>query len=356
MTFKLTGSKKIWPLRFSRGLLTLTFSFMVLPAYSQVSPISLKERVRVINMIPNSLSGETGQDSEPNVAVNPANTYHIVGSAFTQNPSGATDRAPIFVSQDGGNTWTVNNIVPSGNGMTGDISVAFPTSGGRLYTGILRGGSGLRLNILRTATPFGTTVMDTLVDRNSVDQPWTEARSTTVSGAATDRIFVGNNDFNAANNRTATVDRSLDGGTTPAPAGFNALRIETRNTNGQDMPPIRTTIHSDGTAYAIFYRWVSGNLPNGRCDVVVVRDNNWASGATPYANLVDAGDSLVGIRVVQNVLVPAFPANLGANRLVASNLSIAVDPVVPTKSGLPGQTGLELPTTPCTSGGLQIEA
>jgi hypothetical protein len=286
----------------------------------------LSERIWVINMIPNAQSGETGQDSEPNLAVDPADANNIVGSAFTVNPTGAANRAPIYVSQDRGMTWALNNIVPSGNGMTSDISVAFPTSGGTLYAGTLRGGAGNGMNILRSADPFGVAVMAVLVNRLGVDQPWVEARTTTVSGANNDRVFVGNNDFNAAVGHTASVDLSLNAATAPAPAGFTTARIEVRSTQGQDMPAIRTAIHNDGTAYAVFYRWAGGNVPAPTCDVVVVRDDNWGSAAVPYGALVDPGDTLAGVRVVQGVVVPAFPANLGGNRLVASNLSIAVDP------------------------------
>src|SRR5213083_3349245 len=68
--------------------------------------------VLVVNMIPKSLSGETNQDSEPTIAVNPANPLQIAGSAFTPDPAGG-DVAPIFVSNDGGMTWSLNAIVPS---------------------------------------------------------------------------------------------------------------------------------------------------------------------------------------------------------------------------------------------------
>lgn len=226
--------------------------------------------VAVINMIPFAQSAETGQDSEPNLSVNPNNLLQIAGSAFTLNPTGATTTAPIYVSTNGGSTWTLNNIVPSANGMTGDITVRFGGTTNRLYAGTLRGGAGLTLNILRTTDFTAATQMTLLRSRTNVDQPYVQAA--TFSGA--DRVYVGNNDLGAANGRTATVDRTLNGTvTTPT---FDSLRIETRATCGQDGPPIRTTIHPDGTVYAIFYRYRPAAACNSPipADVVVVRDDN----------------------------------------------------------------------------------
>ena len=42
-------------------------------------------------MIPQSMSNETNQDSEPNLAVNPANPLQIAGSAFTPDPMGGSN-------------------------------------------------------------------------------------------------------------------------------------------------------------------------------------------------------------------------------------------------------------------------
>src|SRR5687768_601858 len=110
--------------------------------------------ITVVNVIPNALSGEANQDSEPNIAVNPANANEIAITAFTPDPMGGSN-APIFVSTDGGNTWVVNSIVPSqaGSGTgTGDITPRFGSTGNRFYAGILRKPGGLRLNILRTGS------------------------------------------------------------------------------------------------------------------------------------------------------------------------------------------------------------
>lgn len=65
--------------------------------------------VLVVNMIPKSLSGETHQDSEPTIAVNPANPLQIAASAFTADPLKGSF-APIYVSNDGGNASSLLEI------------------------------------------------------------------------------------------------------------------------------------------------------------------------------------------------------------------------------------------------------
>src|SRR4051794_9408977 len=182
--------------------------------------------IHIVNMIPASLSGEANQDSEPNIAVDLTNPNNIVGTAFTPAPTGGSF-APIYVSTDGGNTWSLRTVVP-GNGFvgTGDITVAFATTGGMLYAGTLNGTTG-RMNILRTSGFSSATPMTLLVDRASEDQPWVVASSVVVVGAGSqDRVFVGNEDGNQPNGRTATVDVSQDAATAPAPAGFGPIQLE----------------------------------------------------------------------------------------------------------------------------------
>src|SRR6266480_8162751 len=124
----------------------------------------------VLNMIPKSLSGEEHQDSEPTIAVNPSNPLQIAASAFTPDPSEGP-RAPIYVSADGGQTWTLNSIVPStvaDGSATADITVAIGSSSNVLYAGIIRfpfPADRTRLNILRTKNFQSAAVMDVLIDR-----------------------------------------------------------------------------------------------------------------------------------------------------------------------------------------------
>src|SRR5262245_28869548 len=88
--------------------------------------------IKVVNIIPQSNSGETEQDSEPNVAVNPANPLEIAASAFT--PGDGTN-APIYVSADGGDTWDIKYIIPTPD--IHDITLRFALNSNNLYSGII---------------------------------------------------------------------------------------------------------------------------------------------------------------------------------------------------------------------------
>jgi hypothetical protein len=294
----------------------------------------------VVNMIPNDRSGETNQDSEPNITVDPANPARIAGSAFTPNLAG-NPNAPIYVSTNGGLTWALASIVPSQNSLTGtgDITVRFAASG-TLYAGILRRPSPqLRMNILRSPNFIAGSTMTVLVDRTPPagrpDQPWVQAM-TGLGGAGSgrDHVYVGSNDRpGTGTGFTATIDRSLDGvaATPPPPSGFTINRLETRATTWfspfppQDAPATRPAAHPDGTVYAVFCapRSTSGTSTLVS-DIVVVRDDDWASGAAPFAALTDPSDSLAGrlVRTARNVMWFTY---MGQERL-GPNLAIAVDP------------------------------
>ncbi len=293
----------------------------------------LGAQVRVVNMTPQARSNETNQDAEPNLAVNWANPFQLAASAFTPNPTGGLN-APIYVSSDGGLAWLLNPIVPGNNASygTGDITLGFGGTSGVLYAGILRGDQFLRLNILRTGNYLSPTAMTVLVSRSSDDQPYVEAA--TVAGLGLDRVYIGNNDISQrlVSGHTATVDGSLDAATAPSPAGFAPLRVEPRATaalpfgsGNQDGPSIRPAVHADGTIYAAYFGWRTFGTSTNTTDVVVVRDDNWGAGATPFTALTDVGDGLAGVRVATGVTLPSLGTPLG-NQRIGSSLAIAVDP------------------------------
>ena len=281
----------------------------------------------VVNMIPRTLSGETNQDSEPNLAVNPSNLLQMAGSAFTPNPAGAGD-APIYVSTDGGNTWSLQAIVPSDQ-MTADISLRFGGNG-TLYAGTIptpfqrdaNGNEIATLNILRTNDVLSGAVMNVLVSRtgtSGVDQPYIQAAS--VGGS--DIVFCGNNDFN---NSPQTASMDFSGNGAGPVSSFQTMVVDLRAGNG-DAPSIRPTIHSDGTVYGAFLSSVGGtSVTTLVYDVVVVRDDAFAVHPPAFAALTDPSDGNAGRIVAANRLIPFINHRFLGQERIGSTLSITVDP------------------------------
>jgi len=287
------------------------------------------QQVQIVNMIPNAQSNETSQDSEPNLAINPATPNQLVGSAFTPNPLGVTSppSAPIFFSQDGGQTWVLNAIVPSGSATfpTGDITVEFGTTTSWLYSGILRApaasGATRTMDIFRTNNWVGTTLMAQLSTRNGPDQPYVYAATNPITGV--DGLYVGNNDLSVSGSQTAAVDLSTNASATTPTLTSNI--IEPRTPSGQDGPPIRIAIHPSGTIYSIHTQRTASSGSVRTVNIVVSRDDNWGGGASPFTDLTDPSDGLSGRLAMTGVQLTWSGPQLGQERL-GDRVAIAVDP------------------------------
>lgn len=313
----------------TRILFSLLLCFLFLQVQAQPR-YYLGERITVVNMTNNAQSNETYRDAEPNIAVDPADPDHIVATAFTFNPTGATNLAPIYISTDRGLTWSINNKVPSTDGRVYDISVAFSDNNHTLYTGILQTGLST-LMTYRDANPFNATTMVMAHDLSGTnrDQPYPEAISRDDGGVRRDNVYVGFNNLSLS--KSASCDKSNDARTAAAPAGFSANPIEVRNTYSQDGPPVRYAAHPGGVIYGAFVAWTSKTYDNGtvlgfRSDIVVVRDDNYGTGASPFTALTDPSDSKAGRFVVHNVTTNfCSSAYLGKQR-GALGISIGVNP------------------------------
>jgi hypothetical protein len=265
-------------------------------------------------MMPFSLSSETNQDSEPFLAAHPTNSNLLTASAFTPNPAGSSSTtAPVYISQDGGNTWVLNAILPSPV-ETADITESYDETGVPMIAGILNR-SDISLDELTATDPTAPTTMTVTGSRGNVDQPFVKV--TPAPGAR--NVLLGINDFNAAP-KTATTDLSTDGGAT-----WNSIRLEARNTSGQNGPSIRPTVAKDGRAYVAFFGWRAFNGSTATSDVVVVRDDNSGVGANPFHALTGA-DGLSGQIVAAGVTIPWSNAPTLGQERIGSTLSIAADP------------------------------
>src|SRR5213078_3295743 len=131
-------------------------------------------RAKVINLIPASLSGETNQDSEPFLAVQSANPQLMVASAFTPNPISTTGNAPLYISEDAGNTWVLSAITPVQR-MTCDITHAMSIGEnhprGDLHAGTLACAASITLDESESEDVSSSDVMKVQSSRTNVDQP-----------------------------------------------------------------------------------------------------------------------------------------------------------------------------------------
>src|SRR6202171_5349760 len=275
---------------------------------------------KVVDLIPASLSGETNQDSETFLAVKAANPQVMVASAFTPNPISSTGNAPVYVSEDGGNTWVLSAITPVQR-MTCDITHAMSIREhhprGDLQAGTLACAASITLDDAESDDVSSSAVMNVQSSRTNVDQPFVRA----LAFSNADHIYVGLNDLGQSSGRTATVDVSLDGG-----ASYKSYSIESRKTMGQDGPSVRPAIAPDNTVYAAFFGWRKFNGSMATSDVVVVRDDAGATGSHPFQALKDPSDKLPGRLVVKRVSIPWSNAPTLGQERIGSTLSIAVDP------------------------------
>src|SRR5438477_2400325 len=328
----------------SRDFFAATFLLMVVadsPFYAQTAKPgspgggTKTPQITLVDIIPESLSGETDNDSEPNIAVKPAKPKEIAVSAFTREPMRRADRAPIFVSTDGGDRWSLRSIVPSPQ-ITCDVTLRFGSSSDVLYVTALRNDMPTwgeqELIICKSPGYADARGMDQLSQgRKKIDQPYIAA--TTV--ASKDHVFVGNTDFNYSNNpknpnAQAVIEESLDA----AHTSFTPVPIDYRPmTKPGDWSEVRPAIAADGkVVYAAFNRVTnvsyqqcvgSKELATLTSDVVVVRDDNGGASTKPFSSLLDPKGT-PGIVVVEQRKLAGTNC-LGGDRL-GDDLALAVHP------------------------------
>ena len=294
------------------------------------------QKVTVVDIIPKSMSNEFSEQSEPNLAIDPASPSKMAASVFFINPQ-KPNKGSIFLSSNGGTVWTAQPILPGSVGVCKtsfcDITLRFGGTSGKLYVSALTAKTDsmmqdvMTYQINRFDDVFANPIPVLLEQRTGVipdcpDQPYIQATTTLGGeGADLDRVFVGVNDARPAQvPQTATVDVNPDAGAA-SPAMTLEQHIEAAmapNPPGRDGSAVRTAFHSSGVVYAAFYSPTS----NSKANIVVVRDDKWGASSPPFADLVSAS----GVSVVAGTAYSGGGTTLNQQRVGRSQISIAVDP------------------------------
>lgn len=318
------------------GLLPGVCAVSVIALLSAI-PAASAAVINVVDVIPNAASAETGQNSEPSIAVDPLNPNTMVSGTFTTG----TLSGPFWESTNGGTTWTGFGSLPSSDktlawrqdgvaplAVTLNV-ISFPPLVDSLST--FQGG----------ATNFGSAINTSAAQ--SVDQPW-------IRTGAGGQTYVAYNGFNAANagGKTASIEVSSNNG-----VAYNTpIVLETVSpAGGQDAPSVRQAVNGS-TVYAAFTRWgtdsavTGGDIFSGS-QVVVVKSTN--SGASFNAG-VSAATTTGYFSNANN-----SPLTLGQER-TGSDVAIAVDPnnanhVLVAYGDRSGTGLLQLHVTESTDGG-----
>lgn len=121
----------------ARALALAFFALSALAAWPTAA-----QKVTVVDVIPNFMSNEQNDDSEANLAVDPASPSKMAASAFFFNPK-KPNLGSIFLSTNGGLAWTVQPILPGSTSVCAtsfcDITLRFGGTSGKLYVSALTG-------------------------------------------------------------------------------------------------------------------------------------------------------------------------------------------------------------------------
>jgi hypothetical protein len=298
---------------------------------------------RVVDIIPQSDSAETDQNSEPSIAVNPVNPAQMLAGTFGDGVP------PFFISTNGGTTWSIFGTL-----FNNDKSIAWKVDGSAVLVATMIGMP--NFGPINTHSAF--TQLNNYVGSNLNDQPW-------IRTGPSNRVYVAFNDLgrtiiNGGNGGTASVNVSTDGGSNYAPP----VRLDRVGAAaGQDDPAVRVAVNGS-RVYAVFDRWTStlesrsANEARFNSQLVVVRsDNGGMDGFTALGPGGNGATAATHIGVFANAQDTVL--TLGQERIAGGDLAIAVDPnnadhVVVAYTDAPGANGagvIQLAVTESFDGG-----
>ena len=254
-------------------------------------------------------------DTEPSIAVNPANPQEIVITTFSEAWT-ALRGAPVWRSTDGGTTWNKVFILPrpGASSAPGDQKVQFNNAGQLMVAELGMGIVQPRCLIFRQTGAPGTNL--TGGGFYGDDQPMLDVDKS--AGAFANRVYSAWLDFAVAN-PVSTVARSTNNGqtVTNVVAGNNAS-FPNRTT--------RSAVDRDGRAYIVFKTRegaVAGGFENAHFNVKRSDD-----GGVSWNALGAAGVSVHGAPQMQTWFTTSWgnAAKGKVARARSSDAWIAADP------------------------------
>ena len=268
----------------------------------------------VVNVIPNDLSGEHFQNSEPSLGVGTGskNNKFILHTFGTEPPSYDFVDHPMnlyFTSVGGGTLWKTN-------GTFNDLDSTLDWSAGGTAYSAMDGPLG-EINVLKSSDPTITANNFSKIVAAKVDnfdgQPW--VRVVTVTNV--DHIYVGFENERDADRCIASVRFSLDGGVT-----WSTTALEKANPGAENSTPVRLAISGDGrTVYGLFLRLASKTEGDYQGAVVLVRDDSFGTGG--FNALPNNGTP-----VANNIVLPASTP-LGLVQRIGTGYDVAINPSHP---------------------------
>jgi hypothetical protein len=297
-----------------------------------VQPAAVNGQVTVVNVIPLRQSGETAQNPEPSLGVNPNNPLFMAAATFTSLDDVCEPGkiAPMFISRSGGRRWSLVCSLPRDikGSAPGDVVLRYGIDS-RLFAALLSPVQSLNLRVYGFRDPASAAIGTQIFHHDSVDQPWTAVTRM----RQRERLLVSGNDKKLISDTTKGTGAIFTSDSLDAPKlGFQRNLPERRAIVGQNYAT-RLASRGDSVVYALFYSPRSED----KADVVVARDD--FAGTQGFASLADSTksrgpmcrthDGLAGYRVAMCRDLPFHAGSdsaFGQERRVAANLSIAVHP------------------------------
>ncbi|PWU21312.1 MAG: hypothetical protein C5B50_01920 [Verrucomicrobia bacterium] len=281
---------------------------LALAAGARAQSFTLPERLGVVDVIPNSMSGETNENSEPSLGVGSGTNFGKL-VLHTFEPFWTND---FFASSDSGVHWALVQKVKSS-----DVTLDWSPSG-TAYAALLPYPVYQSVGLWKSSDPTAGvpfSFFNSLPGQN-LDQPWVVV----VSPFGADQIYIGLNGDNFP--RTATVHFYVG-------TNWHTTTIEQATPFIEDGPPVRIAVSADGKrVYAAFVRFQGDTNQDEVSDVVLVRDDN--RGLNGFNDLPINGnggnDGVHDTQVARGIVFPiSGGTSLGSERL-GSSCSIGLDP------------------------------